>query len=77
MHHLLTLVEERCKIFDEGDEARAVLTNISMAFDCRDCSLLIAKLNVYKFDKQSRDFIYSCLITSLSVCLKVDFVVSL
>ena len=52
------------KLFDEGDETRAVLTDLSMAVDGGDRSFLIAKLNVYGLDKQSRDFTYSCLITA-------------
>ena len=74
-HFLLAMVEKWHKILDGGSETGAVLTGLSKAFDCLDHNLLIAKLNAYGFDKQSINFIYSCL-TKRKQRTKVDSAVS-
>ena len=50
---------------------RAVLTDLSEAFDCIDHNLLIAKLNAYGFEKRSLEFIHSYL-TKRKQRTKVD-----
>ena len=61
-HCLLTMVEKWYKILGKGGETRVVLTDLSKAFDCVDHNLLIAKLNAYRFEKGSLEFIHSYLI---------------
>ena len=63
-HCLLTMVEKWRKTLDEGGETEAVLTDLSKAFDCIDHNLLIAKLNAYRFEKRSLEFIHSYLTKS-------------
>ena len=63
------------KTLDEGGETGAVLTDLSNAFDCIDHNLLIAKLNIYGFEKQSINFIYSYL-SKRKQRTKVDSAVS-
>ena len=70
-HGLLTMVEKWHKTLDEGGETGAVLTDLSEAFDCIDHSLLIAKLNVYGFEKRLLEFIHSYL-TKCKQRTKVD-----
>ena len=53
------MVEKWRKTLDGGGETGAVFTDLSKAFDCIDHNLLIAKLNTYKFEKQSINLIYS------------------
>ena len=55
-HCLLEMVEKWRKNLHEGDETGAILTDLSKAFDCNDHNLLIAKLNIYGFEKQSINF---------------------
>ena len=74
-HCLLGMVEKWCKALDEGGETGAVLTDLSKAFDCIDHNLLIAKLNVYGFEKQWINFIYSYL-AKRKQRTKVDSVIS-
>ena len=54
-----------------GGETGVVLTNLSKAFECIDDSLLIAKLDVYGFEKQSINFLHSYL-TKRKQRTKVD-----
>ena len=74
-HCLLTMVEKWHKTLDEGGETGAVLTDLSKAFDCIDHNLLIAKLNAYRFEKRSLEFIHSYL-TKRKQRTKVDFAFS-
>ena len=69
------MVEKWRKTLDEGSETRAILTDLSKALDCIDHNLLLAKLNVYGFEKRSINFIYSYL-TKRKQKTKVDSEVS-
>ena len=60
-HCLLTMTEKWRKTLDGGDKTGAVLTDLSKAFEFIDPSLLIAKLNAYRFEKTSLEYIYSYL----------------
>ena len=53
-HCLLVMFE---KIRDNKGDFAAVLTDLSKAFDCIPHGLLIAKLNVFGFNKKSLSFI--------------------
>ena len=46
-HCLLTLLEKQKNAVDKGKLCGALLTNLSMAFDCLKYELLILKLNIY------------------------------
>ena len=43
---------------DNEQICTAIETDLSKAFDCIGCDLLIAKLNVYGFDKKALKLIY-------------------
>ena len=58
---ILRLVEERKEKLNKGVFAGAVPIDLSMAFNCIRHNLLIAKLNVFGFDRKSLVFFYSCL----------------
>ena len=58
-HCLITVIEKWRRSVDGGDQADALLTDRSKAFDCIDHELLMAKLYVYGFDKHSLYFINS------------------
>ena len=60
-HCLLAMTEKWRKTLDKSGEKRAVLTDLSKAFDCFDHNLLMAKLDAYGFEKQSFDFLHSYL----------------
>ena len=55
-HFFLTMVEKWCKTLDEGGKTGAVVTDLSETSDCINCSLLIAKLNAYRFKKRTLEF---------------------
>ena len=59
----------------DGGEIEAALAYLFKAFDCIDHNLLIAKLNAYRYEKQSIDFICSYL-TKRKLKTKVDSAVS-
>ena len=75
-HYLLAMVGKWCKTLDEDGETSSLFIDLSKAFDCIDYILLIAKLNAYGFEKQSINFIYSCL-TKRTQRMKVDSAASL
>ena len=52
-HCLLLMIEKLRKIRDN----KGVFTDLSKAFDCISHELLIAKLNAYRFDIKSLNFI--------------------
>ena len=58
---LLRLVEACKKTIDSGGVARAVLTDLSKAFDCLNHELLISKLNAYSFSRSALLLIHSYL----------------
>ena len=70
-HRLLAMIYEWRKTLDKGGETGADLTDLSKAFDCIDHSLLIAKLDGYRFEKQSIEFPHSYL-TKRKQGTKVD-----
>ena len=49
-HCLLAMIEKWKKAVDNGNVFRALLTDISKAFDCLPHDLIIAKLNSYGFN---------------------------
>ena len=49
-HALIAMIEEARKILDKGGTFRALLTNLSKAFDCMTHYLLIAKVHALNFD---------------------------
>ena len=58
---LLVMLEKWHKALDKNKYAGALLTDLSKAFDCLNHELLIAKLEVYGFDRDSLTYIYSYL----------------
>ena len=70
------MIEKWRKTLGKDGETAAVLTDLCKAFDCIDHNLLIAKLDVYGFEKQSIDFLHSYL-TKRKQRTKVDFAYSL
>ena len=60
-HCLITIIEKWRRSVDGGDQAGALLTDLSKAFYCSDHELLIAKLYAYGFDKNFLHFINSYL----------------
>ena len=53
------MIEKWRRSIDEGDQAGALLTDLSKAFYCIDYELVIAKLYAYGFDKNFFYFINS------------------
>ena len=60
-HCLISLIEKWKKSIDNGGAFRALMTDLSKAFDCLSHELLIAKLEVYGFDEKSLKLIYNYL----------------
>ena len=58
---IVRLIEESNQKLDKGFLAGTVLTDLSRVFDCIPHNLLIAKLNVYGFDRKFLVFYYSYL----------------
>ena len=52
-HCLVSMIEKWKESVDNGGAFRALLTDLSEAFDCLHLGLLIAKLDVYDFDIKS------------------------
>ena len=55
------MIEKWRKTLGKDGETGAVLKDLCKTFDCIDHNLLIVKLNVYGFEKQSIDFLHSYL----------------
>ena len=53
----LTVMESMENALDGKDRARAILTDLSKAFDCLNHDLLITKLEAYGFDKTTLLFV--------------------
>ena len=55
------MVENCKKALDQGNEYGALVTDLSKAFDCLPHDLIVAKLQVYGFSKESLKLINSYL----------------
>ena len=60
-HSLLVITEKFKESIDEGDAFGALLTDLSKAFDCSHCTLLIGKFSVFGVSTLSLKFLYSYL----------------
>ena len=56
-HAILYMIEKMKKARDNKQVSSAILTDLSKAFDCVHHDLLIAKLNAYKVERKSLNFI--------------------
>ena len=75
-HCLLAMVEKCRKTLDRCGETGAVLSELPKESDYTGHNLIIAKLSVYRFERQLIDFIYSYL-TKRKQRTKVNPAVSL
>ena len=55
------MIEKQKKSLDSDSQSSALLTDLSMAFDCIDHELMLAKFYAYSVDKNSLYFIHSYL----------------
>ena len=77
-HVLIRLIENWKKALDEKFFVRAVLMDLSKAFDCIPHELLIAKLHAYGFSEKTVTFIYSYLKPrKQNVKIKISIAISL
>ena len=53
LYILLAMIEKRKILSNKKQFCAAILTDLSQAFDCMRCDLLIAKLNAYGFDQEA------------------------
>ena len=60
-HALMRLIEKCKEFLDQNGHAGALLMDLSMAFDCLDHDLLIAKLHAYCFSRSALELVYSYL----------------
>ena len=50
-------MKKYCEFLDKCGFSGILITNLSKAFDCIDCKLLIAKMHAYGLDTESLKFI--------------------
>ena len=74
-HHLLAMLENFKKFADDGNKFRALLANLSKAFDCIDHNLLIAKLFWYRVPFSALNLILSYL-TNRTQRIKINNILS-
>ena len=60
-HCLLAMLEKWKKALDKNDNAAALLTDLSKAFDCINHELIIAKLETYGFSHSALAYIHTYL----------------
>ena len=60
-HPLIAMIEQWKKALDKNDNAAAVLTDLSKAFDYINHELMIAKLQAYGFSHSALTYVYSYL----------------
>jgi len=70
-HSLLAMLEKWKRSVDNGKAFRALLTDLSKAFDCLDHELLIAKLNAYGVSLPALKLIHDYL-SNRKQCTKVN-----
>ena len=71
MTTLLPMIEKRRKSLDSGGNFRALLTDLSKAFDCLPHDLLTTKLHAYGLDMPSLELLHSYL-TKRSQAVKIN-----
>ena len=72
---LIVTIEKTGKILDKGGTFRALLTDVSKAFDCMTHDLFIAKLYALNFDMNRLNFIFDHL-TGKRKRVKINFSLS-